>query len=66
MNKDNKKGKIVFLEDMDYKSWVNRNTALVEEIISTGRISTRWLQKDQNKQFLIRRLHELGYSINID
>ena len=63
---ENNMGRIVFLPDMDYKAWVNRNSHIVDEIINTGKINTMWLYKDRNKEFLIRRLHELGYSINLN
>lgn len=59
-------GNVVFMPDIEYKSWVNRNKELLEEITSTGRVSTLWLRKDNNKSFLIRYFKECGYSISID
>ena len=62
----NKKGAgVIFMPDIEYKSWVNRNKALLDEIIKTGKVSTQWLQKGSNKAFLVRYFKECGYSITI-
>lgn len=59
-------GNIVFLPDIEYKAWVNRNKDLLEEIIKTSKVSTLWLSKGENKKFLIRYFKECGYTISID
>lgn len=59
-------GNIVFLPDIEYKAWVNRNKDLLEEIIKTSKVSTLWLSKENNKKFLIRYFKECGYTISID
>ena len=46
-----KGGRVVFMPDIEYKSWVNRNKDLLEDIIKTKEVSTLWLNKDQNKKF---------------
>ena len=63
---DNKSGRVVFMPDIEYKSWVNKNKELLSEIIKTGQVSTAWLRKGENKKFLVRYFHEYGYTINID
>jgi len=63
---DKKGGNVIFMPDIEYKSWVNRNKELLKEIISTGKVSTLWLQKGSNKAFLVRYFRECGYSISID
>ncbi len=60
------KGKLVFMPDIEYTSWLNRNGELIDEIIKTGKVNTMWLRKGQNKEFLVRALHERGYSISFD
>lgn len=64
MNK--KSGNVIFMPDIEYKSWVNRNKDLLEEITKTGKVSTLWLNKGSNKTFLVRYFRECGYSISID
>ena len=59
-------GRVVFMPDIEYKSWVNRNKDLLEDIIKTKEVSTLWLNKDQNKKFLIRYFSECGYTISLD
>lgn len=61
-----KGGRVVFMPDIEYKSWVNRNKDLLEDIIKTKEVSTLWLNKDQNKKFLIRYFGECGYTISLD
>lgn len=61
-----KGGRVVFMPDIEYKSWVNRNKDLLEDIIKTKEVSTLWLNKDQNKKFLIRYFSECGYTISLD
>lgn len=63
---NNKGGRVVFMPDIEYKAWVNKNKDLLEEIIETKQVSTIWLKKDQNKKFLVRYFNECGYSISID
>ncbi len=62
----NKGGNVIFMPDIEYKSWVNRNRNLLEEILKTGKVSTIWLNKDKNKTHLIRYFKECGYVITID
>lgn len=59
-------GNIVFMPDIEYKAWVNRNKELLDEIIETGKVSTLWLNKGNNKSFLIRYFKECGYTISIE
>ncbi len=59
-------GNVIFMPDIEYKSWCNRNKELLEEITKTGKVSTMWLKKDNNKNFLIRYFKECGYTISID
>ena len=59
-------GNVIFMPDIEYKSWVNRNKELLEDIIKSGKVSTLWLSKGNNKSFLIRYFKECGYSISID
>lgn len=59
-------GNVIFMPDIEYKAWVNRNKELLEEIIKTGQVSTMWLRKGNNKSFLIRYFRECGYTISID
>ncbi|MGN0448557.1 MAG: hypothetical protein ACI4GC_08435 [Acutalibacteraceae bacterium] len=61
-----KSGNIIFMPDIEYKSWVNRNKELLDEILTTGKVSTLWLQKDKNKGFLVRYFKECGYNISLD
>ncbi|MBQ8028451.1 MAG: hypothetical protein IJ262_03475 [Clostridia bacterium] len=63
---EKKGGRVVFMPDIEYRAWVNRNKELLEEIIKSQQVSTRWLMKDQNKKFLVRYFNECGYSIKID
>ena len=65
-NMANKGGNVIFMPDIEYKSWVNRNKALLEEILKTGKVSTAWLNKDNNKTHLVRYFKECGYIITID
>ena len=58
-------GNIVFMPDIEYKAWVNRNKELLDEIIETGKVSTVWLNKGNNRSFLIRYFKECGYTITI-
>lgn len=61
-----KGGNIIFMPDIEYKSWVNRNKELLSEILSTGKVSTLWLAKGSNKAFLVRYFKECGYTITLD
>jgi hypothetical protein len=54
------------MPDIEYKSWVNRNKELLDDIIKTGKVSTMWLAKGNNKSFLVRYFKECGYTITID
>lgn len=63
---EQKGGRVVFMPDIEYRSWVNRNQKLLDEIIEKKQVNTLWLQKDQNKKFLVRYFNECGYSITID
>ncbi len=63
---NNKGGNVIFMPDIEYKSWVNRNRSLLEEILKTGKVSTVWLNKDNNKAHLVRYFKECGYVITID
>lgn len=58
--------RIVFMPDIQYRSWVNKNKNLLEEIIKTKQVSTAWLKQGENKKFLVRFFDECGYSISID
>ena len=49
-------GNVIFMPDIEYKSWVNRNKDLLDDIIKTGKVSTLWLNKGNNKSFLVRYL----------
>ena len=59
-------GNVIFMPDIEYKSWVNRNKDLLDDIIKTGKVSTIWLNKGNNKSSLVRYFKECGYSITID
>ena len=59
-------GNVIFMPDIEYKSWVNRNKDLLDDIVKTGKVSTLWLAKGNNKSFLIRYFKECGYTITID
>ncbi len=59
-------GNVIFMPDIEYRSWVNRNKELLDDIIKSGKVSTLWLSKGNNKSFLIRYFKECGYSISID
>lgn len=59
-------GNVIFMPDIEYRSWVNRNKELLDDIIKSGKVSTLWLSKGNNKSFLIRYFKECGYSITID
>lgn len=61
-----KGGNVIFMPDIEYKSWVNRNKELLSEILETGKVSTLWLAKDRNKSFLVRYFKECGYTITLD
>ena len=63
---ENKGGRLVFMPDIEYKAWVNKNEKLLDEIVKTNQVSTAWLKKDQNKKFLVRWFGECGYTITID
>ena len=63
---ESKGGRVVFMPDIEYKAWVNKNKELLDEIIETKQVSTLWLRKDNNKKFLVRYFSECGYSISID
>ncbi len=63
---ESKGGKVVFMPDIEYKAWVNKNKELLSEIIKTGQVSTAWLRSGQNKKFLVRYFHECGYTVNIE
>ena len=51
---ENKGGRVVFMPDIEYRSWVNRNKSLLEQIIATKEVSTAWLRSGQNKSYLVR------------
>ena len=59
-------GNVIFMPDIEYKSWVNRNKELLDDIIKSGKVSTVWLNKGNNKSFLVRYFKECGYTITID
>lgn len=59
-------GRLIFMPDIEYRSWVNKNRDLLEEIIKSGKVSTAWLARGENKKFLVRYFEECGYSITID
>ncbi len=61
-----RKGNVVFMPDIEYKAWVNRNKELLNDVLKTGKVSTLWLKKDQNKSFLVRYFKECGYNISLD
>ena len=63
---DKKGGNVIFMPDIEYRSWVNRNSDLLIDIQKTGKVSTLWLAKDSNKEFLTRYFKELGYNISLD
>ena len=54
------------MPDIEYRAWVNDNRTLLEEILKTGKVSTLWLSKDNNKAHLVRYFKECGYVITID
>ena len=63
---ENKGGRLVFMPDIEYKAWVNRNRKLLDEIIKTKPVSTAWLRQGENKSFLVRYFGECGYNITIE
>ena len=63
---ENKGGRLVFMPDIEYKAWVNRNRQLLDEIIKTKQVSTAWLRQGENRNFLVRYFGECGYNITID
>jgi len=63
---NNNGGRIVFMPDIEYRAWCNKNRKLLDDIIKTGQVSTAWLNKGQNKSFLVRYFEECGYNITID
>lgn len=63
---DEMAGNVIYMPDIEYKSWVNRNKELLDDIIKTGKVSTIWLSKGNNKSFLVRYFKECGYTITID
>ena len=63
---ERRSGNVIFMPDIEYKSWVNNNRTLLEEILKTGKVSTLWLAKDNNKAHLVRYFKECGYVITID
>jgi hypothetical protein len=63
---DEMAGNVIYMPDIEYKSWVNRNKELLDDIIKTGKVSTMWLAKGNNKSFLVRYFKECGYTITID
>ena len=64
---DKKGGNVIFMPDIEYKSWVNRNKELLSEITKTGKVSTLWLQKGSNKAFLvIFQQRRNGFSNSLD
>lgn len=54
------------MPDIEYRAWVNRNKELLEEIVKSGKVSTLWLSKGENKKFLVRYFEDCGYNITID
>ena len=66
MTVENKNGRVVFMPDIEYKAWVNKNKEILAEIVESGRVVTAWLRIGQNKKFLVRYFHERGYTINIE
>ena len=63
---DSKGGNVIFMPDIEYRAWVNRNKELLSEIIKTKQVSTAWLKTGQNKSFLVRYFKECGYTITIE
>lgn len=63
---ENKGGRVVFMPDIEYRAWVNRNKDLLETIVQSKQVSTAWLRAGQNKSFLVRYFKECGYTISID
>ena len=61
-----KGGNVIFMPDIEYKSWVNGNRELLEEVLQTGKVSTLWLAKGKNKSFLMRYFKECGYTVSLD
>ncbi len=63
---DGKGGNVIFMPDIEYRAWVNRNKTFLEDLMKTNKISTAWLRQGNNKAFLIRYFEERGYTITID
>ena len=63
---EGKGGNVVFLPDVEYRAWVNRNKDFLNELMKSNQVSTAWLNKGQNKAFLVRYFEERGYTITID
>ena len=63
---ERRSGNVIFMPDIEYRAWVNDNRTLLEEILKTGKVSTLWLAKDNNKAHLVRYFKECGYVITID
>ena len=63
---EKRSGNVIFMPDIEYRAWVNDNRTLLEEILKTGKVSTLWLAKDNNKAHLVRYFKECGYVITID
>lgn len=63
---EKRSGNVIFMPDIEYRAWVNDNRTLLEEILKTGKVSTLWLAKDNNKSHLVRYFKECGYVITID
>ena len=62
---DSKGGNVVFMPDIEYRAWVNRNKALLNELMKSNQVSNAWLSQGQNKAFLVRYFKECGYTITI-
>lgn len=58
-------GKIVPMPDIEYRSWVNLNKEILDQIFTTGRVSQLWLNADNNRQFLVRYAKELGFNMEL-
>ena len=65
-NMEKRSGNVIFMPDIEYRAWVNDNRTLLEEILKTGKVSTLWLSKGNNKAHLVRYFKECGYVITID
>lgn len=60
------KGGIIFLPDIEYRGWKNKNEEILKTALETKQIPTVWMQRGKNKEFLKRYFEECGYQIIID